>query len=146
MSFQGTVCVVGLGYIGLPTAAMFASRGISVLGVDVNGVVVDSLNRGQITIEEPGLPELVAEAAASGRLRASSSPEPADAFIIAVGTPVNDDDTADMRAVESAARAIVPCLKKGDVVVLESTSPPGTIQDLVCPILAESGLDPVRDL
>ncbi len=139
MEFQ-TICVMGLGYIGLPTAATFASHGIKVIGVDANLKVVESLQKGHVHIYEPGLRELVAESLQSGNLIIRSQPEPADAFIIAVPTPFYDDKKADMRFVRSAAEEIEPFLQKGNLVVLESTSPPLTTRDIVAPILERSGL------
>lgn len=123
------VCVVGLGYIGLPTAAVFASRGLSVIGVDVAQSVVDTINRGEIHIVEPDLDTLVSEVVRRGALRAVTTPEPADAFIIAVPTPFKGTDhQPDLRYIESASRAIAPVIKKGDVVILESTSPVGATE------------------
>ena len=125
-----TVSVVGLGYIGLPTAAMFASAGIAVVGVDVNPDVVSAVNSGRAHIEEGSLDALVSSAVASGRLSARSTPGAADAFIIAVPTPLlrggGAGASADLSCVESAARDIAPVLKRGDLVILESTSPVGT--------------------
>lgn len=120
------VCVLGLGYIGLPTAALMASRGIEVVGIDINPSVVDSVNRGKVHIVEPLLDAVVQAAVGSGRLRAAARPEPADAFMIAVPTPITIDKASDMRAVLSAVDAIGPVLKAGDLVVLESTSPVGS--------------------
>jgi UDP-N-acetyl-D-mannosaminuronic acid dehydrogenase len=134
------ICVMGLGYIGLPTASTFATHGLQVIGVDVNPQVITTLRNGGLHIHEPGLRTLVQAAIGSGRLVVSEKPEPADAFIIAVPTPFYDDKRADMRAVTAAAQAIVPVLKRGDLVVLESTSPPRTTVDLVAPILESSGL------
>ena len=134
------ICMLGLGYIGLPTASMFASAGVEVVGVDVNQDVVATLQRGELHIHEPGLRDAVAAAIASGRLTFSTHTVAADAFIIAVPTPFYDDKRADMRAVTSAAEMIVPVLKPGNLVVLESTSPPRTTIDLVAPILERSGL------
>lgn len=139
------ICVLGMGYIGLPTASMFASCDLEVVGVDVNDAVVSTLNGGGLHIEEPGLRELVHEVLASKRLRVSNQVEPADVFIIAVPTPFNPDKTADMRAVTSATEAVVPHLRRGNLVVLESTSPPMTTQNLVQPILEGSGLQAGRD-
>jgi UDP-N-acetyl-D-mannosaminuronic acid dehydrogenase len=139
------ICVLGLGYIGLPTASMFASCGLQVVGVDVNAAVVSTLNNGGLHIEEPGLRELVRGALSGGRLQVAQQVEPADAFIIAVPTPFNPDKTADMRAVTSAAEAIVPHLAPGNLVVLESTSPPMTTLNLVKPILERSGLRAGQD-
>jgi UDP-N-acetyl-D-mannosaminuronic acid dehydrogenase len=139
------ICVLGLGYIGLPTASMFASCGLQVVGVDVNAAVVSTLNNGGLHIEEPGLRELVRGALSGGRLQVAQQVEPADAFIIAVPTPFNPDKTADMRAVTSAAEAIVPHLAPGNLVVLESTSPPMTTLNLIKPILERSGLRAGQD-
>jgi UDP-N-acetyl-D-mannosaminuronic acid dehydrogenase len=144
------ICVLGLGYIGLPTASTFATNGIDVLGVDINSNVIETLKKGELHIQEPGLRTVVEAAIKSGRLHVSSQPEEADAFIVAVPTPFLDDRSgewdgkqfklADMRSVVSATEAIVPFLRKGNLVVLESTSPPRTTVDLVAPILEKSGL------
>lgn len=138
------ICVLGLGYIGLPTAAMFASNGHDIIGVDVNKKVVDALNQGEVIIEEPYLDVMVREVVASGKLRASTKPEQADVYIIAVPTPINKDKTADLSYVVSATQSIVPFVKKGDIIILESTSPPNTVENIVVPILKESPLN-VRD-
>ncbi|MFY9381412.1 MAG: nucleotide sugar dehydrogenase [Eubacteriales bacterium] len=134
------ICVIGLGYIGLPTSAMFATHGCQVVGVDVNEKVVDALNRGELTIEEPYLDIMVQAAVRSGHLKAYTVPQEADAFIIAVPTPITEDKKADMSCVISAAEMIVPYLRKGNIVILESTSPVGTTEDLLVPILEKSGL------
>ncbi len=144
------ICILGLGYIGLPTATMFAANGVKVLGVDTNPNVVETLKAGRLHIHEPGLGEILEKALASGNLSLAPAPEPADAFLIAVPTPFFEHETgeyggqtykkADMRAVTSATEAIVPHLRKGNLVVLESTSPPRTTVDLVVPILEKSGL------
>lgn len=134
------ICIIGLGYIGLPTAAMFATHGHSIVGVDVNEVVVNAINQGKIVIEEPYLDIMVQAAVTSGNLRAQTYPEEADVFIIAVPTPITEDKKADMSYVEQAANSIVPYLKPGNTVILESTSPPGTVYDLLIPILEKSSL------
>jgi UDP-N-acetyl-D-mannosaminuronic acid dehydrogenase len=144
------VCVIGLGYIGLPTASTFATRGLQVVGVDNNIEVISTLRNGGIHISEPGLQLLVRKALESGRLTISETPEIADAFIIAVPTPFYEDDQgiyngrayrlADMRAVTSATESIVPHLRPGNLVIIESTSPPRTTVDLVRSILERSGL------
>lgn len=142
----GKICVLGLGYIGLPTASVIASRGVDVVGVDVKQDVVDCINRGEIHIVEPDLEGVTASAVHRGHLRASTEPEPADAFVIAVPTPFHDGK-AELGYVWSAARAIAPHLRPGTLVVLESTSPPGTT-DQMTQILAESRPDlrfPARD-
>ncbi|MBO9131017.1 nucleotide sugar dehydrogenase [Bacillus sp. 165] len=140
------ICVIGLGYIGMPTAAVFASAGYDVIGVDINDKVVNSLNNGQITIEEVGLPELVKDVVEKGKLRASKTPEAADVFIIAVPTPIHADDTANVDYVVDATKSIVPYLQKGNVVIVESTIPPRTMDDIVAPILREQGWDTEQDL
>jgi UDP-N-acetyl-D-mannosaminuronic acid dehydrogenase len=139
------ICVLGLGYIGLPTASMFASCGLQVVGVDVSAAVISTLTNGGVHIEEPGLRELVREVLTNGTLRISRQVEHADAFIIAVPTPFNPDKTADLRAVTSATQMIVPYLAPGNLVVLESTSPPMTTLNLVKPILESSGLQAGKD-
>lgn len=131
---------MGLGYIGLPTSAMFATHGCRVVGVDVNEKVVDALNKGEITIEEPYLDIMVQAAVRSGNLIADTKPHEADAFIIAVPTPITADKKADMSYVVAATEAIVPYLRAGNMVILESTSPPGTVEELMLPILEKSGL------
>jgi len=135
-----SVCVVGLGYIGLPTAAAFASRKIKVTGVDVNPVAVNTINEGRIHIVEPELDIVVHAVVSEGYLKATMRPEPADAFLIAVPTPFKNDHEPDCSYIESAAKAIAPVLKKGDLVVLESTSPVGATEDLAS-WLAESRPD-----
>ena len=134
------ITVVGLGYIGLPTAAVIAKKGLNVLGYDINKRVIESLNKGEIIIEEPGLEDLVKEVVKDGHLRGINSFEKSDVFIIAVPTPIKEDKTADISYVEMAVEAIVPFLEKGNIVVLESTSPPGTTEDIIAPILSKSGL------
>ena len=140
------ICVLGLGYIGLPTASILASNGFQVLGVDVSEQVVRTVNEGNIHIEEPGLHTLVRAATGSGNLHAATEPEAADVFILAVPTPLTEDKKANMAYVERAAETIVPHLKKGDLVILESTSPPGTCRDLVKPVIEKSGLQAGPDL
>lgn len=129
MSFE-TISVVGLGYIGLPTAAVFASRKKKVIGVDVNQRAVDTINRGEIHIVEPDLDMLVHAAVTEGYLRATTKAEPADAFLIAVPTPFKGDHEPDLSYIESASKAIAPVLKKGDLVILESTSPVGATEQM----------------
>ncbi len=154
MNFE-KLCVIGLGYIGLPTASTFAAHGLQVVGVDVNPQVVETLRNGGIHIHEPGLRTLVEAALKSGRLTIQARPEEADAFIIAVPTPFYEDrfgeyqgrryKQADLRAVASAAESIVPVLRPGNLVVLESTSPPRTTVGVVAPILEKSGLRAGQD-
>lgn len=124
----GTIAVVGLGYIGLPTAAVFASRKCKVIGIDVNQHAVETINRGEVHIVEPELDMLVHAAVTEGYLRATTVAEPADAFLIAVPTPFKADHEPDLSFIKSASKAIAPVLKAGDLVVLESTSPVGATE------------------
>lgn len=144
MNFE-KICVLGLGYIGLPTASTFATSGVKVIGVDVNKRVVNSLQNGEIHIYEPGLRTLVQAAIQSGNLVIADRPEKANAFIIAVPTPFYDEKKADLTYVKSAAESIVPFLEKGNLVVLESTSPPRTTIDILIPILEKSGMKAGKD-
>lgn len=134
--FAGKVAVLGLGYIGLPTAVALATRGIEVVGVDVNPDTVDAVSRGEVPFVEPELAIGVSGAVSMGRLEASTKTPDADAFIIAVPTPFQDDHTADLTYVRAATEQIAPRLSGGEVVILESTSPPGTTE-LVSRWLAE---------
>ena len=125
------ISIVGLGYIGLPTAAMFASRKIQVVGVDVNQNAVDTINRGEIHIVEPDLDMVVHAAVSQGYLRATITPEPAEAFLIAVPTPFKGDNhEPDLRFIEAACQSIAPVLQAGNLVVLESTSPVGATESM----------------
>ncbi len=139
------ICVIGLGYIGLPTASMFATRGIKVTGVDNNPDVITALQHGKVHIYEPGLSDIVKAAVESGNLVVSSQPPTADAFIIAVPTPFYGDKKADLTYVRSAAEAVLPVLRAGNLVILESTSPPLTTEEVVRPILERSGLKAGKD-
>jgi len=126
------ICVFGLGYIGLPTAAMFAHHGANVIGVDVNQHAVDTINQGKIHIVEPGLEAIVKKAVDDGNLKASLTPEHSDAYLIAVPTPFKGDDhTPDLSYIEAVSKALAPLLEKGDVVILESTSPVGATEQMV---------------
>lgn len=134
------ISIIGLGYIGLPTAAVLASRGVQVIGVDVNDETVHIINDGKIHIVEPGLDIVVHGAVESGMLRAVAKPEHAEAFLVAVPTPTRDSHRADLSYIEAAAGSIAPVLEKGNLVILESTSPVGTTEQL-SQWLAESRLD-----
>jgi len=147
-----SISVIGLGYIGLPTAAMFASRKVNVIGVDTNQHAVDTINAGKIHIVEPELDMLVQASVTQGYLRATTKPEPADAFLIAVPTPFKNNYEPDLAFVEAAATSIAPVLKKGNIVILESTSPVGTTEkmmnwlaearpDLQFPVEGQTGSD-----
>ena len=131
------VCVVGLGYIGLPTAAFIADSGISVLGVDINERHVEKINNGEMPFFEPGFEALLKSVVADGHLKADTEVAEADAFIVAVPTPFNDDYSVNMSYIEAAAKNIAPVLRPGALVVLESTSPPGTTEKMAEILLAE---------
>lgn len=125
-----TVSVFGLGYIGLPTATVIASRGVNVIGVDVTEHVVNSVNAGKLHIVEPELGEVLADVVRKGHLRATMTPEAADAFLIAVPTPFKDGHKPDVSYIQAVAKSLAPVLRKGNIVILESTSPVGTTERL----------------
>ncbi|MEH6396895.1 UDP-N-acetyl-D-mannosamine dehydrogenase [Pseudoalteromonas sp.] len=125
-----TVSVIGLGYIGLPTAAVIASRGMTVIGVDVNQKAVDTINEGKIHIVEPDLDIVVRSVVTTGNLRATTQPEAADVFMIAVPTPFKEGNAPDLSYIEAAAQAIAPVIEQGNLVILESTSPVGATEKL----------------
>ncbi|WP_163276209.1 UDP-N-acetyl-D-mannosamine dehydrogenase [Cellulomonas iranensis] len=131
-----TVAVIGLGYIGLPTAAVLAMHGADVVGVDVNAATVDAVNRGEVPFVEPDLEIAVSGAVAQGRLRAETKTPEADVFIVAVPTPFTGDHAPDLGYIEAAADGIAPRLRGGELVVLESTSPPGATRHMADRILA----------
>lgn len=139
------ICVLGLGYIGLPTAAMFATNGFQVQGVDIDQDVVHTLNNGDLPIQEPGLKTVVQAAYKSGNLCVDCQVEPADVFIIAVPTPITEEKKANLDYVTSAARSIQPNLERNNLVILESTSPPRTTVDVIKPILEDSDLTAGED-
>ncbi len=130
-------CFMGLGYIGLPTAIIAAKHGIQVIGVDINPLVVEKTNKGELHIIEPGMEELLKEVVASGQLRASTTPEVCDAYFMVVPTPFKGDHEPDISYVEAATRAVLPLLKEGDLYVIESTSPVGTTDKMANLIYAE---------
>ena len=131
------VVVMGLGYIGLPTAALIASKGINVLGVDINHKVVETVNKGEIHILEPDLDGLVHEVVKKGYLKASTSPQQADIFLITVPTPFKGNYVPDLSYVESAIKMIIPYLEEGNLIIIESTSPIGTTESMYKFILQE---------
>lgn len=135
-----SICVVGLGYIGLPTAVMFANHGVKVHGVDVNPAAVKSIQEKQLHIEENGLQMRLNKAVDDGFLTASTTPQEADVFIIAVPSPINPDNTANLEYVRQATASIVPYVKPGNLVILESTVPPKTVENIMLPELVKSGL------
>ena len=140
------ICVLGLGYIGLPTAALFATHGHEVVGIDINKNIVESLNKGITPFDEPGLPELLQKATKSKNLIAKTEVEEANVFLIAVPTPLDKEmKMAELKYVRSAAEMIYPHLRKDNLVILESTVPPGTCDKLLIPLLEKSGLKVSND-
>ena len=140
------ICVIGLGYIGLPTALLFATNGYDVVGVDINSDTVEKVNRKIMPFEERGLEDLLIEAVDSRRFRASKTPETADVFVVAVPTPFDKENRmADMSYVIAATQSIVKFLKKDNLVILESTVPPGACEKCITPILEGSGLNVIGD-
>ena len=138
------IAVVGLGYVGLPTAAVLAGKGFSVLGADINPRVVRAVNSGTSPISEPGLEKLVKRVVAEGRLRAVPSATEAakesDVVIVVVQTPIDEEKRPALRVLKSALRDVSKALKRGHLIIIESTIPPGTTRDVIAPILEESGL------
>lgn len=134
---QKSVLFMGLGYIGLPTAALVADAGLQVTGVDINENVVNNINNCAISNQEPGLQEIVEKNIRNGRLKASLTPSPSDVFLIVVPTPFNEHHQPDISYVTAATRQIIPYLKKGDLYILESTSPVGTTQKMAQLIFSE---------
>ena len=134
------VCIIGLGYIGLPTACILSNKGFEVVGVDIDQKLVKELNQGDVDNPEPELGELVSSATKSSKPIAKISPEEADIFMLCVPTPLTDEDKADLACVKNAAESIVPYLRKQNLVILESTVPPGTTEEILKPILEKSGL------
>lgn len=140
------VVVVGLGYVGLPTAALIADKRYEVLGVDVNDKLVATLQSGKCPLGEAEIIPVVERALASGQLRAATNAEAGDIFIICVPTPITPDKRADLDMVTKAAKATMQHVRKGNMVILESTSPIGTTEDIIAGAAREMGLDPVIDL
>jgi UDP-N-acetyl-D-mannosaminuronic acid dehydrogenase len=143
------IAVFGLGHMGLPTAALFAQRGLQVLGVDINKENVELVNSGRSPIMEPGLGDLVRETVASGNLSATNNGKKAahdaDVMMVIVPTPIDLEKRSDLKAVQSACKTISSSLNKGNLVIIESTVPPGTCENLVIPLLEESGLKAGED-
>lgn len=130
-------CFMGLGYIGLPTSIIAAKHGVKVVGVDINAQVVEKTNAGELHIVEPGLGDLLKEVIANGMLHAQTTPEECDAYFMVVPTPFKGNHEPDISYVEAATRAVLPFLKKGDLFVIESTSPVGTTEAMAALIYAE---------
>lgn len=140
------LCVIGLGYIGLPTAIMFAKHNVEVHGVDINTEVIKGLALGNIHIEEPGLQEMLDEVMDSGRLSFGTIAQPADAFIISVPTPIKANKSANLDYVVQATQSILPYIKKNNLIILESTVPPRTVEDVMMPLLEQTRLNVKEDL
>ena len=142
------LCTIGLGYIGLPTSIMFAKHGVEVVGVDIKQSVIDSLNSGRIHIEEPGLQNALEEVIASNKFKASMEPEKADAFIISVPTPNNDDQykSCDLTYVLDGIKRVLPLVEKGNVIIVESTIGPRSMDDFVKPLVEEAGFIAGEDI
>ncbi|PPI84720.1 UDP-N-acetyl-D-mannosamine dehydrogenase [Marinobacter maroccanus] len=141
-----SICVIGLGYIGLPTASLLGTKGFDVLGVDVSEKVVNTINEGKIHIVEPDLDILVKSSVNAGNLKASLTPRESDVFVLAVPTPFRDNHEPDLHYIEEATKAICPYVKPGNLVILESTSPVGTTDTTVARILREHGHDTEKDV
>lgn len=142
------ICIIGLGYIGLPTAAMFSDHGCEVIGVDLSERVVNTLNAGHIHIEEPGLAEVIRKSVEAGTFHASTTPEKADAFIIAVPTPNREDEflSCDLTYVLQAAASILPYVEKGNTVIVESTISPKSMDDEIKTVFENKGLEIGKDI
>lgn len=140
------ICVLGLGYIGLPTAALFASNGLQVLGVDIDRTILDKLNSGEVHIEEPELKHMIKKAVSEGHLQFADQPQAADVFIITVPTPCTEAQTCDLGFVIQAVKDVIPVLKPGNMVILESTVPPRSCDDYIQPLLEEAGFQVGSDL
>lgn len=141
------ICIIGQGYIGLPTAALFTTKDCDVVGVDINEEVVNTLNEGNIHIEEPGLSEVIKKAVENGKYHASLTPEKADAFIITVPTPyISENYSCDLSYVKSACESIIPYLEKGNTVIIESTIAPMSTDNEIKPIFENAGFTVGEDL
>jgi len=141
------VCIIGQGYIGLPTAALFARNDCEVVGVDVNEKIIDSLNNGAVHIEEPGIDDIIKSALEKNLYKASLTPEKADAFIVTVPTPyIAENYSCDLSYVISACESVIPYLEKGNTVIIESTIAPMSTDDVIKPIFEKAGFTIGRDL
>lgn len=141
------ICIIGQGYIGLPTAALFAMNGCEVVGVDVNEEIVNKLNNGIVHIEEPGIASVISDASKNGMYKASLTPEEADAFIITVPTPyISENYSCDLSYVFSACKSIIPYLRSGNIVIIESTIAPLSTDNYIKPIFEDAGFEIGRDL
>lgn len=140
------ICILGLGYIGLPTAALLASSGREVIGVDTNSHLLELLGRGRVHINEPQLKPMILNCINAQNLKLRSTPERADAFIVAVPTPYNEAKSCDLKSVIAAVNSIIPYLEPGNLIIVESTVPPGTCEDVVRPLLEMAGFRTGEDI
>ena len=141
------ICIIGQGYIGLPTAALFSKNNCEVVGVDVNEEIIEKLNKGIIHIEEPGLGEIIKSAVENNVYKASLTPQKADAFIITVPTPyIVENYSCDLSYVINACESIIPYLEKGNTVIIESTIAPMSTDDTIKPIFEKAGFEIGKDL
>lgn len=144
--YNKNICVIGLGYIGLPTASLLSTKGYKVHGVDTSQQIVDTINEGHIHIVEPDLDILMKSAVQSGNLTAGLEPQKSDIFILAVPTPFKGKHQPDLSYVETATRMIAPYVETGNLIILESTSPVGTTEDIVAKIIKDAGHDIDKDI
>lgn len=146
LSRKAKIEVIGSGYIGLPTAALFANAGFDVVSIDVNKKIVDTINKGEAHFVEPDLNGLVKKVVKTGKLKALTMPIEADIFLISVPTPITEDKKSDLSYVKNAAESILPVLGKDTLVILESTVPPKTVEDTLVPMLGKSSLNIGNDV
>lgn len=140
------ICVIGLGYIGLPTSAILALNGYQVIGIDINKEIVETVNKGKIHIKEPKLCNIVSDMVAKKRLVAKTKPEKADIFIISVPTPINKNKCCDLSFVITAIKSIIQYIEKENIIIIESTIPPHTIEDIIKPIIEKAGFNVGKDI
>jgi len=140
------ICIIGMGYIGLPTAAIFASKGHQVVGTDVNTELLEFIREKGAPPEEPGLSDIVLSALSNGSLTLMNSPQNADILILCLPTPITHEKKPDLSFVEKGMNSLLPILKKGDMIILESTVPPGTTAGLISNMVRKKGFDPVEDV
>ncbi|WP_352420556.1 nucleotide sugar dehydrogenase [Proteiniborus sp.] len=140
------ICVLGLGYIGLPTSVMLALNGYKVIGVDINEDILDSIKKGKLNIKEPYLADMLSELISTKSLILKNSPVECNGFIICVPTPMQNDNTCDLSYVLSAINSITPYIKKGNIIIIESTMPPTTTRKVIKPLIEKNGLTVGKDV
>lgn len=140
------ICVLGLGYIGLPTSVMLAQKGYKIIGIDTNENVINSIKNGEALILEPYLATILNELIAKESIILKSTPTECDAFIVCVPTPLQSNKTCDLSCVLSAVDSIIPKIKKGDIIIIESTIPPTTTKNIIKPLLEKTGLIVGKDI